>query len=154
MRIRLIFVLVVVAIGLFAAACARKCKNADDCQRMCECADEAKDRIVNCNVFFTCTATTEECSTELTSLSCDQICQDFAAPIDDDGNNLCGRRRCTGDDECTRELLCTVPASQDGTVPARSFDCTLPFRCDTGLGFCEIAGSLTDEQTCAQCPQP
>jgi hypothetical protein len=152
-----IFLLVAALLcALVASACARKCRNADHCERACECRATTSDRVVACNVFFTCDVATETCHPDFANKTCDEICQEFAAP-DEQGDTLCGRRRCTIDTDCDRTETCTqtAPGPDGNPQVVASFECTVDvFRCDTGIGFCEEAASASQATICAQCPPP
>lgn len=147
---------VVVACGLLLAGCPRECRISEHCARTCECQDLESDRIVACEVFFTCDAETRQCDLAAQAKTCDEICQEFAAPLNDQGDNLCGRRRCTNDRDCDRELICSFQSTgPNGQPTTTQFECVRnTFRCEIDLGFCEAAASAPDAQLCQQCPLP
>lgn len=149
---RIFLLTAALAWALVGSACARKCRNADHCERQCECRATTSDRVIACNVFFTCDVEIETCHPDFANKTCDQICQEFAAP-DAEGNTLCGRRRCAIDTDCDRTEVCaaTTPGP-DGQPQTTSFDCTLDdFRCDTAIGFCEEAASMSADEVCRAC---
>lgn len=148
---RLLLVLPLVAglaLALSAAQCfPRQCRSYTNCQRQCDCTDAQRNQIVPCEIGFRCDVESGYCSDEYNQ-SCDEICQQYAA------RSACGTKTCTNEAECVRQLTCSAVNQQTGQVLC-TFNCDLPFACETDPGVCEQAFGLDDVTLCSQfCAPP
>ncbi len=138
----------VLALVLSAGQCfPRQCRSYTNCQRQCECTDGQRNEIVPCALNFRCDVETGYCADEYNQ-SCEEICQKYAA------KSACGTKTCTNEAECVRQLSCSALNQQTGQVLC-TYNCDVPFVCETDPGVCEDGFGLDEATICAQfCPPP
>jgi hypothetical protein len=136
----------VIAPLLVSAACIpRQCSDDSFCIRECECESSATGDVIACPVRFSCDIDAEVCEDDYTELSCEEICQTFAA------RDLCGSVRCSTEADCVRSVTCNQFDPNTGQLVG-SFDCQRAFTCDAVALACEAGYSLvTDDQICQEC---
>ena len=129
-------------------ACTRECSSSAGCVRDCDCIDDsANGRRIACPVAFTCDPVEKVCDAQYNDLTCDQICESFAA------RDLCQSTACTENAQCARPVLCAV-VNADGTQ-GQAFDCTPnQIICLVDEGVCAPDFALSDAQICAKYCQP
>lgn len=116
--------LVMVASGLSAGGCAKRCETAAGCERTCPCTDRAADEPFDCTMIFNCDQESQTCDPEHGS-DCAHICETYAAA------DACGRQ-CSNDEHCLLRCEC---ADSSG----REIVCRQAFACDRDIGVCEAA---------------
>jgi hypothetical protein len=133
---------------LTAAQCfPRQCLSELNCERFCECQDASRGEVIPCNAFFKCDQSAGVCVDDY-SLSCDEICQRFAA------NDVCGSKACNNEVDCIRELSCSTTNPQTSEVLC-SYECELPFTCQADSMTCEETYATEQITLCQQfCPPP
>ena len=124
----------------------RQCRSHEHCQRLCECSDTSTNTFVQCPMFFRCDTQAGVCADEY-NMSCDEVCQRFAA------SGLCGSKTCDNEAECVREVVCKAVDSQSGQ-PVCEFGCPVTFRCEQDVGACEAAFADPTTPCPATCPVP
>lgn len=92
---------------------------------------------------FRCDAVDQFCEADFDNLSCDQICEKYAATA------TCGFERCSVDADCVKRLTCPV-LDASGNPTTLSFDCTLSFLCDQTAELCEAASTRPPEVMCRE----
>ena len=144
MRCNTIVGLMLLALScLSGAGCRRQCATSANCVRECDCVDDSQNgRRLACPVTFTCDVKQELCAPEYDALSCNQICEKFAA------RDHCGAVLCSKDADCQRSVLCAVK-NADGTQ-GQAFDCKPPgLTCVIDEGICVKDAQKTDAEICA-----
>jgi hypothetical protein len=137
--------LVVIVVFAMGAQCPRECESNRQCQRQCDCTNEDTDLRTSCTMGFICTSD-EVCEADYSDMSCDTMCGRYAA------NNICGRDRCTSNDQCTRVVSCSVPDA-NGRPTDQLIDCKFEFACDvTDSETCDPRSTLSPAQLCVTLP--
>lgn len=146
-RALLLLALPLFVVPLAAGNCLpRQCLDHTNCERFCECEDATTDRSIPCTMFFRCDESAGICADEY-NLSCDEVCQQFAA------TESCGRKTCDNETDCLRFTTCQRVNQQTGQVLC-TYNCEVPFQCEAS-GTCAPAYIQDDQTVCAQfCPPP
>lgn len=125
------------------SGCRRPCESSDNCKRTCSCLNAQTSSRADCTMAFRCDGAEEVCEPDFDNLSCDQICERYAATA------TCGFERCAVDEDCLKRLTCPV-LDQNGNPTTLTFDCTIPFRCDQDAELCEVASTRPPEVMCRE----
>ena len=128
--------------ALLGANCApKRCTDDSYCRRECDCEDVSIGAQVTCPVTFQCDTQQEVCESAWNEMSCDEICQTYAAS----GN--CGTKRCTDERDCTRSVVCNSFDPQTGQL-LDTFGCDFPIACDSTFNGCASDWTMTDDEIC------
>ena len=138
------FLIALAALPIFGGSnCMGKpCLDANDCVRECRCSFGATNEESNCLITYQCDYETDKCEAGYNDLSCDDICNDYAAA------GLCGSRRCSADSNCYRSLSCSYLDSLGNSVVET---CSYTFACDPSTQLCEQNFLLDDNSFCEFC---
>jgi hypothetical protein len=141
-RALLLLALALLVLPLAAGNCfPRQCLDHTNCERFCECEDAQTNRVLPCTMFFRCDESAGVCADEY-GMSCDQVCQEFAA------TDTCGRKTCDNEVDCLRLATCQVNNQTTGEVLC-TFSCEIPFTCENG-STCAAEYVQDDQTVCAQ----
>lgn len=133
--------------SMMAANCLpRPCRGYENCLRECDCTDAQRNQVIPCAVHFRCDLESGSCADEY-NMSCDELCGRFAA------RDACGTKVCESEAECVRQLTCLAANPETGEVLC-TFNCDVPFACDTEVGACDEGFGQDDATICAQFCSP